>query len=173
MKIVVGSTNLAKVKAVKEVFKCDEVVGISVSSGVRDQPFSDEETIRGAVNRARNALKRLDADLAIGLEGGVAETPFGLMLTSWGSLIETGDPQNPIIAGGARILLPDEIRARLHQGEELGPVMDEFSQRDHVRSREGAIGIFTNGRIDRTQMFIHILQILKGQLEYREKRLKN
>ena len=172
MKIVVGSTNPAKIEAVKNVFKEDEIVSVSVSSGVSEQPFSDEETIRGAVNRARNALKAQQADLAIGLEGGVQETSLGLMLTSWGALITKTDGQHPIIAGGARILLPDEIRVRLLNGEELGPVMDVFSKRENVRSHDGAIGIFTNGRINRISMFIHIVQILKGQLEYRKDPLK-
>lgn len=173
MKIVVGSTNLAKVNAVKEVFKDAEIESIAVPSGVSDQPFSDDETIHGAVNRARNAISRQDADLAIGLEGGVAESPYGLLLTSWGALIKKDDPQNPIIAGGARILLPYEIRKRLYNGEELGPIMDEFSRKKDVRSHEGAIGIFTNGRINRTAMFVHIVQILRGQFEYREDKLKN
>jgi len=35
-------------------------------------------------------------------------------------------------------------------GEELGPVMDDFSGRRNVKHGEGAIGIFTNGLIERT-----------------------
>ena len=41
-----------------------------MQSGVSPQPFSDEETIQGAINRARAAVKETGADIGIGLEGG-------------------------------------------------------------------------------------------------------
>lgn len=167
MKIAIGSTNPAKVQAVQRLFSGNyEIISCNVPSGVKNQPFSDEETIRGAIQRAKNALDETDADLAIGLEGGVTESPFGLLLCNWGALLKKMD-ESPIIAGGARIPLPDHIGERLRKGEELGPVMDEFFHRENIRHREGAIGIFTNGCVTRGDMFAHVVQILKGQLEYR------
>jgi non-canonical (house-cleaning) NTP pyrophosphatase len=54
--IAVGSANPNKVrgirKAAKRLFANAKVVGIDVDSSVSDQPFN-EETIRGAVNRAK------------------------------------------------------------------------------------------------------------------------
>lgn len=47
--------------------------------------------------------------------------------------------------------------------------MDEWVNKRGVRQKEGAIGIFTNGEIDRSTMFIHTLQLLKGQLDLHEK----
>ncbi|MGG4504778.1 DUF84 family protein [Heyndrickxia sporothermodurans] len=168
MKIAVGSTNPAKIKAVETGFKLREinvsVIPLKVPSDVSEQPFSDEETIKGAINRAENCLKGLDVQIGIGLEGGVTETPFGLCVCIWGALIEKGQP--PIIGGGARFLLPEEIAVRLRNGEELGPVMDDFSQKKNVRKKEGAIGIFTNGNVTRDEMFLHVMKILIGQYEY-------
>ena len=167
MKIVVGTKNPAKLQAVKNVFGTEmDIIGIKVPSGVSEQPFSDEETITGAINRAKKAVAETDRTLGIGLEGGVTETPFGLMLCNWGAVVVKGYEEKPFIAGGARILLPEVISERLRQGEELGPVMDEFCKKENIRSHEGAIGIFTNGTVNRDDMFTHVVKMLKGQLEY-------
>ncbi len=169
MLIAVGSANPAKIAAVQAGFhdyNC-RVVPVSVSSLVSDQPSSDEETIMGAVNRAKNALASADADMGIGLEGGVHKTEQGLFLCNWGALIVHGE--KPIIAGGARILLPGDIADKIGEGMELGPVMEKFTKRQNVRKQEGAVGIFTNGRIDRKGMFSHIVELLVGQYEYQGK----
>jgi inosine/xanthosine triphosphatase len=173
MKVAVGSKNPAKIAAVQEGFQFvqmkAEVLSIDIESGVSSQPFSDEETIRGAIQRAERSLKAVeDAQVGIGLEGGVAETPQGLLLCNWGALAEVG--KEPLVAGGARILLPEEIAEKLRAGEELGPVMDEFCRRKQIREKEGAIGIFTDGLVTRKDMFFHVMKLLIGQWLYRKKR---
>ncbi|MGG7621055.1 DUF84 family protein [Bacillus coreaensis] len=167
MHVAVGSKNQTKVKAVEEAFKGYDakVKGMDVASGVSEQPFSDEETIQGAINRAQAALEISGAEIGIGLEGGVQQTKFGMMLCNWGALAQHGTP--PIISGGARILLPKEIEHRLLVGEELGPIMDDFMDKVNIRSKEGAIGILTNGLIPRKEMFLHVSSLLVGQYEYR------
>ena len=66
MKINVGSTNQIKVDAVKEkileydFLKNAEITGIEVSSEVSDQPKTLEETIQGAMNRAKNSFQNCD-----------------------------------------------------------------------------------------------------------------
>jgi inosine/xanthosine triphosphatase len=169
MKIIIGSKNPAKNQAVKYAFQegAFEFISIDISSGVNEQPFSDEETIKGAINRAVNALKQGEGDIGIGLEGGVQETSHGLLLCNWGAL--ASKDFEPIIAGGARILLPEEIAARLRAGEELGPVMDDYAKMKNVRKHEGAIGIFTDGVINRIEMFTHIMNLLAGQFHYQKR----
>lgn len=166
MKVAVGSKNPAKISAVEEAFKefPYEIIAVDAESGVSDQPMSDEETIKGAINRAIQAAEQGSADIGIGLEGGVQQTPFGLMLCNWGALAVKG--MEPIIAGGARIPLPMEIAQRLLAGEELGPVMDDYAKKQNVRKNEGAVGILTNGQINRSEMFTHVMQLLVGQYEY-------
>ncbi len=48
MKIIIGSKNPAKVKAVQDVFQKygAEYMTLDIPSGVNNQPFSDEETIK-------------------------------------------------------------------------------------------------------------------------------
>ncbi|MBS4175980.1 DUF84 family protein [Lederbergia citrea] len=165
MKIAVGSKNPVKIKAVEYTLQEARIQGsfmsIDAPSNVSEMPFSDEETMQGAINRAEYCLKHMEADVAIGLEGGVMETPFGLFLCNWGALAENG--KTTLLAGGARIKLPDEIAVNLRAGEELGPLMDIYSRRENVRSKEGAIGIFTNGMVNRDELFIHIMKLLIGQ----------
>lgn len=164
MKIIIGSQNPAKITAVKNSFSDEnEFVALDVPSGVSEQPFSDEETIKGAINRAEAALKRGNGDIGIGLEGGVHETSFGLLICNWGALVSKVG--KPIIAGGARLPLPEEIAIRLRAGEELGPVMEDYAKNKGVRKKEGAVGIFTNGKVNRSEMFTHVMNLLVGQYE--------
>ena len=167
MKIIIGTKNPAKITAVKNAF-CEtdsEFLSLDISSGVSAQPFSDEETIQGAINRAFGALQQGNGDIGIGLEGGVQESEHGLMICNWGALAANGI--EPIIAGGARFLLPEEVAVRLRAGEELGPVMDDYAKKKNVRKHEGAIGIFTNGLINRDDMFTHLMKLLIGQYNYK------
>jgi inosine/xanthosine triphosphatase len=165
MKIIIGSKNQAKVMAVQQTFLSHHVfIALDVPSGVRSMPFSDEETIKGAINRAENAVKIGKGDIGIGLEGGVEETPYGLFLCNWGALSVLG--HSTIIAGGARILLPADVAERLRKGEELGPLIDEYTKKQNIRQKEGAVGIFTNNQINRVEMFTHVMKLLVGQYEY-------
>lgn len=79
-KVAIGSTNQLKVAAVHELltqnptFADADITGVEVSSGVREQPFSLEETVRGARNRAHAAKGH--NDLGIGIEAGLIEAPY-------------------------------------------------------------------------------------------------
>lgn len=171
MLVAIGSKNPAKVSAVKKIIANEEneVISLNVPSGVALQPFSDEETIRGAINRAESCLENSQAELGIGLEGGVVKTSHGLFLCNWGALASKNE--KPIIAGGARILLPTEIEQRLLLGHELGPIMDEYTNQRNIRKREGAIGVFTNEWITRSEMFEHITKMLFGQYYYNQEKI--
>ena len=163
--IAIGTTNPTKVNAIQQVFgKNAKYTAISVDSQVSAQPFSDEETIEGAINRAKKSVSKANSDIGIGLEGGVVVTKYGLMLCNWGALIHPDHP--PIIAGGARILLPEVVAREVREGKELGVVMEEYTLQRDVRKSEGAIGIFTSGHVNRTEMFTHIVKLLLGQYNY-------
>ncbi|WP_106496865.1 DUF84 family protein [Lentibacillus sp. Marseille-P4043] len=164
MKISVGSKNPTKMNAVEEVFPTDSIVTISASSSVSAQPFSDEETKEGAINRAMECVKKNPDAIGIGLEGGVMYVDDQLYLCNWGALVD--QEKNIYTASGARIPLPEEINAQLTKGHELGDVMDGFAMKQEVRKNEGAIGIFTNELITRKEMFTHVVKLLRGQWEF-------
>ncbi len=89
MRICVGSKTDTKVNAVKESLKeydflsGAEVISIDVISGVSQHPKSIEETVEGAINRAKNAFQ--DCQYSFGIEDGFIEIPntkTGFMLIS-------------------------------------------------------------------------------------------
>lgn len=164
MKIIIGSKNPTKIKAVQNVFQNMEVIAHDAPSGVASQPFSDEETMQGAVNRAKQCASKITNGIGIGLEGGVMYVGETLYLCNWGALVTT-DGQ-VFTASGARISLPKKIEQQLRSGLELGVIMDSYTDRDAVRKNEGAIGIFTNNLISRSEMFEHVVKQLRGQWEY-------
>lgn len=159
--VAIGSTNAAKVGAVKNALPDIEVIAQSVPSGISAQPLSDEETLTGAKNRAHQVLATISsAQVGIGLEGGVQITPAGLFLCNWGALT---DGVKTYIAGGARIPLPPSMLAPLQSGIELGDLMDQYAAKKNVRQTEGAIGIFTEGWLNRQEVFVPIVKMLVGQ----------
>lgn len=164
MKIIIGSLNQAKINAVKNVFKNYVVEAINSSSNISDQPMTDDETLLGAINRAKNCHKNYPTDLAIGLEGGVMLIKEELYLCNWGVLMPPN--KKMIKASGARINLPLEFLSDLNAGIELSELVDNYSKKSNTRSFEGAIGIFTDDEINREQMFEHVLHLLKGQYQH-------
>lgn len=161
IKIGVGSKNPAKVSAVKTAFESMgfdqvDVTSMEVPSGVSDQPFSDEETVQGALNRARGVMQKAtemgeDLDYAIGLEGGVHETNLGLFLCNWGAIVNKSGQQG--VGAGHRVLLPEAIAGELRTGRELGSVIDEWASGSNIRNKEGALGVLTRNHITRSSMF--------------------
>lgn len=164
MKVIIGSHNKAKVKAIRRVFKDNIIQRIDAPSRVSHQPTRDEETLLGAINRARYCHNQYPNSLSIGLEGGVMLINEELYLCNWGVLMS---PKTDMIkASGARIKLPDEFINELLKGVELSELIDAYSQKTNTRHAEGAIGIFTEGIIDRITMFEHVVLLLKGQYEH-------
>src|SRR5699024_2613652 len=142
----------------------DEIIAKSVPSHVSKQPIGDEETRLGAINRAKHVFPKDKKANAIGLEGGVIEVDGILYLCNWGALME--EEHKLYTAAGARIELPSTFKQALYKGTELSELMDVYTKTNDIRNHAGAIGIFTNDLIDRSSMFIHVVTLLKGQLEY-------
>ncbi|MBO0586216.1 DUF84 family protein [Sporosarcina sp. E16_8] len=168
MEFMIGSTNPAKVKAVKEVlaihFPQSLLAEIEVGSGVSDQPFGDDETRLGAINRALRAAGTKAGAIGIGLEGGVRILEGQMYLCNWGAL--TLPDGTRFTAGGAQIPLPKEIAEELTVGKELGPVVDTYFKSSGIRMKEGAIGMLTANVVKRDELFVHILQLLVGQYKF-------
>jgi len=164
MHIIIGSTNPTKIKAVKTVFPEAVVHSTSAPSGISAQPIGDNETLIGAMNRAKYLREIYPEMYGVGLEGGVMYVENNLFLNSWGVLITPNE--QVYTAAGARIPLPDEFSEKLNQRIELGKLMDDFTNKENVRNREGAIGIFTSSYLTRADLFAQVMTILKGQMEY-------
>lgn len=168
MDFIIGSANPAKVNAARRIialhFPQAVIEATEVGSGVSEQPFGDEETRLGALNRALRAASLKERAIGIGLEGGVRTLEGQVFLCNWGALkLPDG---TKFTAGGAQIPLPPEIAEEMLNGKELGPVVDKYFKRQGIRQKEGAIGMLTAQAVKRDELFEHVLQLLLGQLKY-------
>jgi inosine/xanthosine triphosphatase len=168
MEFIIGSTNLAKVRAANEViaihFPEASISNFEVGSGVSNQPFGDEETRLGAYNRALRAGAMKKGAIGIGLEGGVKLLQEQMYLCNWGAM--TLPDGTRFTAGGAQIPLPEEIAIELLEGKELGPVIENYFKMAGIRQSEGAIGMLTSNAVNRDELFAHVLHLLVGQLKF-------
>lgn len=170
MKIAIGSTNPVKQQASIAVlsiqFPDAMFETVSVDSGVSDQPMGDEETRRGAMNRAHAALQVLQADMAVGLEGGVQETEFGMFTCAWCAIV---DVKSQIGVGGSScIQLPQLVADDVRQGDELGVAMDRFSGDTNTKHGLGAIGVLTDGLLTRQSAYEHLIKLALAPFLHRE-----
>lgn len=150
--VAVGSRNPVKVAAVRAVLArvapAARIEGVDVASGVPDQPWGDDETIRGARTRARAARAALDADLAIGLEGGVVAEPDGTVRScAWAVAVDRDGAEGT--GGSLAMPLPPRVVALLREGVELGHTMDRVAGAQGTKHGRGAVGILTGGLVDR------------------------
>lgn len=179
LKLYVGSQNKAKLLAVQlaleeliskgiDQVESWQVIGQDVPSGVSAQPKTDEETLQGALNRCLELKKHAPHSICIGLEGGVQRNSMGLFVCNWGVMLdEEGDQY---ISSGARVLLPESVAEGIEAGKELSEMMDIYAQKVNVRSKEGAVGILTEGLLDRSKMFAQVTTLLFGQKLHAQKK---
>ena len=154
MKIAVGSQNPVKLKAVEMAFKKvwpDEewvIVGVKADSGVSNQPMSDEESIKGAENRANQALEKAQADYGVGLEGGIQKIGEHYFDCGWIVVIDKDKKQG--IGSTLRMITPDKMMEMIKQGMELGDVNDILFKKSNSKQENGHFGLMTNNVITRT-----------------------
>jgi len=153
MKIKVGTHNPLKVRATRNVmekiYTNVDVEGIEVDSGVGDQPIGLDETIQGAVNRARNAF--LDADLSVGIESGLLAAPHsitGYLDLQWCAIY---DGERITLGVSAGFEYPPVVVEEVLKGQEVGEVMDEVTGVEKLGQKTGAVSILTKGLLDRTE----------------------
>ncbi|MBO3698801.1 inosine/xanthosine triphosphatase [Roseivirga sp. E12] len=157
IKVVVGSKNPVKIKCTQQAF--DKVFpnhkltvdGVSVPSGVSDQPMSDKETFTGALNRTKQA--KIDfpkADYWVGIEGGIEDSEAGMEAFAWVTILSS-DQQGQ--ARTATFQLPPKVQELVRQGIELGVADDMVFKRSNSKQANGAVGILTNDLIDRTSYY--------------------
>lgn len=155
--IVLASQNPVKIQATLAGFQKmfpEETFQVSpfrTSSGVKDQPDSDAETLQGACNRARNASLRFpQADYWVGIEGGIAEQD-GEMAAFARIVIRSASQQGKSRTG--TFFLPKQVSWLIRQGKELGEADDIVFNRTNSKQEDGAIGILTGNVVNRAQLY--------------------
>ena len=119
---LVGSKNPTKVGAAVTVMRplgVLSVMGVSVPSGVREQPIGVEETLAGARHRARAVRAGSSECYGMGLEGGVDLLADGTGWLTGIAVIITPDNRE-LVGYGPRLLLPPGRRGKSPCGRGTG-----------------------------------------------------
>jgi inosine/xanthosine triphosphatase len=158
MKIIVASKNPVKIQAVVDGFarmfpgQPATIEGVSVDSGVDEQPTSDSETYQGAYNRALHASQTVpDADFWVGLEGGIQAKDSEMESYAW--IVVRG--KNGQIGKGrtGTLFLPPQIATLIAQGKELSEADDIVFGRTNSQQTNGAVGLLTGDVIVRSTYY--------------------
>lgn len=156
--LVISSTNPVKLRAVESGVRDAfpdvdvEIAFVAVDSGVSDQPATDAETLLGAENRARAARDAaMDGDYWFGIEGGVEDSPQGMLTFAWIVVIDREGRVGR--ARSAAFVLPEAVAEKVRGGMELGHADDEVFGRTDSKRRDGAIGLLTAGALDRAGLY--------------------
>ena len=154
MKVIVGSKNPVKLNATRNILKKIygeiEVSSIDVESCVPDQPFGLDETIKGAVNRAKKAYSD-DVDLSVGIESGLMVTPntiTGYIDLQWCAIFD-GDRITLGVSSGFEY--PPEVVKEVLNGVEVGDVMDRITGITDLGTKKGAVNHLSKDMLDRTE----------------------
>lgn len=161
LKVIIASKNPVKIQATQagfeRIFKNESFTfeGVSVPSQVGDQPMSNKETLQGARNRAKNAKYQFpNANYWVGIEGGIEDDEFGMQAFAWINIISK---EKSSLAQTAVFYLPERIAKMVREGIELGEADDEYFGRSNSKQKDGAVGILTNGEIDRKSYYEHAM----------------
>ncbi len=144
----VGSENPVKLAAVREVlqrfFPKLSVNAVVVTRTVGEQPWGGEAEL-GAEARARDCLGK--GDLGIGIEAGVLERSDGLYDVQHCAIVDgTGWTTR---GHGMGFRYPPAVADLVWKGMTVGDACAQLFEEGDQGSGKGAIGILTNGVLDR------------------------
>jgi inosine/xanthosine triphosphatase len=174
LKLLVASTNPVKINAAKLAFEKIfpgqefEIEGVSVPSGVADQPMGTEETLTGAKNRALG-LRELhpEADFVFGLEGGlITDEHNQLVSQAWMVVIDKHGKLSQ--AATATFTLPKPIAELIHGGMELGHATDKLYGLINSKHSGSTVAVLTDDIITRTTYYEHALVLALIPFKYPE-----
>ena len=156
-RIIVASQNPVKTEAAQNGFAQMfpeikfSVEGVSVPSGVTDQPLSDKETLLGATNRAEAAqIAEPEADFWVGMEGGIAKGEGGMEAFAWMVILSKNQKGMARTAG---FFLPPSVTQLIDQGLELGEADDRVFGASNSKQKNGAVGLLTDNVMVRATLY--------------------
>lgn len=128
--ISLGTNSEQKLSYLREVLKeigfDAEIIQNKVASNVSDQPITEEETLRGSINRARNALiTNSNADCGLGIEVGYHKNvKDDFEIFCYSSIIDKNG--NIISCCSSKFLLPKFHREKVDSNLNLGEYLEGF-----------------------------------------------
>ncbi|MEM4728234.1 MAG: inosine/xanthosine triphosphatase [Thermoplasmata archaeon] len=157
LKVAVGSTNPVKVAAVRSVLarvfrgRKVSVRSVRVSPGVPAEPFG-EDVIKGAMNRAREALRRSGADLGVGIEAGLFRSrALGDFLdVQYCAIVDRGG--GVTLGHGPGFRYPPAVIERVRAGETVGEAMGAITGIRNIGRKGGVVGYLSRNVLDRKRL---------------------
>ena len=162
--IFVASLNKNKIIAVKEAFPAFKVEGVACNSGVREQPLSLDEIIKGAIFRAKSVFS--ECIYSVGIEDGISRVPetlsrymnFCCCAIYDGSRIYLG-------LGPAFEYPPGSTKRVIDEGITISEAFFPVTGKQEIGYEEGIIGWLTRGRIDRREYTRYAVEMAKVQID--------
>ena len=155
MKVAVGSRNPVKVEGAREAFsqffENVEVEGVEVDPGVPAQPF-DNDTIKGAINRAVKAYESNSCDFGVGVEAGLFRCNFTLTGYLDIQVAAVYDGDRVCIGYGPGFEYPEKVLRPVLGGSEVGKVMEAITGIEGLGKKQGAIGYLTKNVVTRKEL---------------------
>ncbi|MEM3399541.1 MAG: inosine/xanthosine triphosphatase [Candidatus Micrarchaeia archaeon] len=158
IKIAIGSENETKIKgaksALKKVFGKTklEIYPIAVSSDISKQPIG-EETIGGAINRARKAYDTGDFDFALGIESGIFRIREKNFDIQWCAIFDGSETFLGCSMGFELPLkITEKIRTHGNSAFDISDAYRELTGERGIGRKGGIISILSGGILSRERM---------------------
>jgi inosine/xanthosine triphosphatase len=155
MKVAVGSTNKVKVDAVRNIFTqafgLVEIVSVEPEHGVEKQPM-EERVVKGAIERAKSAVAKTDADFGVGIEAGLF---YNKILDKHLDIqyCAIADSAGRMTVGhGPGFEYPPVVIKAVLAGGTVGETMSKITGIENIGHKAGSIGFLSDGMIDRTSL---------------------
>lgn len=176
MRINIASRNPVKVQAVRELIKeydflaKAEIVSLKAEKAenrANNQPRSLEETIQGAISRAR-AVFTTKCDYSFGIEGGLMEVPHtktGYMEISACAIYDGKESYLGLSCAFElpRMIIEEIYDKNLTLNEALYKC--DLTKKKNINTTIGAIGLLTKGRVTRKKSTKQAVQMALVHLE--------
>ncbi|MFA7707547.1 MAG: DUF84 family protein [Candidatus Pacearchaeota archaeon] len=135
IKIALGTTSKWKIDFVKKVLNEigieSEIIPIKADSKISEQPITEEETILGSINRAKQSIKEYpNADIGLGIEVGYHKDKDGdYEMFCYATIVENDNYQWSSCSH--KFLLPKIYQEIIKNNKELCKHVDEYYKKDN------------------------------------------
>lgn len=164
--ICVGSFNPTKVSAVKnafsQYFKDFDIINIKAKSNIPKQPIGMELILKGAKNRANQALnylineKHINSDiLGIGIEAGLVNVTLAKTnYMDFQFCVILDEKKNLTLGSGIAFEYPQSVINEIFSNKqsEVGTIVGKLANNMNLKNESGAIGYLSKEIIKRTDI---------------------
>jgi inosine/xanthosine triphosphatase len=174
-----GSTNSVKIAALTKALSLYPflgktiVRGFSVSSGIAEQPTSLEETVRGAMNRAKAVYQ--DCSYGVGIESGLMAVPHMQGMVDLCVCIIYNHVTGCAYGLSSAFQCPPAVTNLVHSEKlDLNAAFRKMglTNKEKLGHEEGVSGLLTQGRVTRSDHVVQAIMMAMVRLEnwkiYRE-----